>query len=85
MLRLYTERTAKTTAAILASELPELGCNITHAIGFWKGQRERSTIVETTDDNAQAISNLAARICETCGQDAVMVAKVISEVDFVGV
>jgi hypothetical protein len=70
MLRLYTENTGKIRRAVKQSELVrKSGATVFFAVGYWKGKKEKSVIVEATDEGL--LRGLAQNILKL-GQDAVL-------------
>lgn len=51
--------------------------------GYWKGQAEKTAVVEISTRKAKAVKDLATQLREALEQDAVMVQRVTGSVQFV--
>jgi len=74
MIRLHTEDTADTVAAVEQAGKGGLDCTVYTAAGYWRGALESSLIVETTDGNEAAARALAAALLAT-GQTAILLVR----------
>jgi len=80
MLRLYAENTQAVRKIVDRSIHKGLDCTRYKGNGSYKGESERSLIIETTDDNLPKIRSLATSITTDTMQEAVLLVRVASEV-----
>jgi len=80
MLRLYAEDTGPVRKLVNRSIVRGLDCTRYKGAGSYKGQKERSLIIETTDDSLSRIRDLALAITIDTDQEAVLLVKVASEI-----
>lgn len=60
------------------------GYSAMQIIGYWKGQRERTMMVQVVSDSSDAVlSRCAVELCDVLQQDSVMLEVVESNVAFI--
>ena len=83
MFRIYAEKTKRVKRAIFNSPLVQTGCTITNGIGFWNGKKEKSFIVEVTDEQEAGARALSQQIVLNCGQEAVLLVHLANTSEFI--
>ena len=73
--RIYTEDKNKRAIVRLASKRFE-SLTVQPTLGYYRGQRERSIVLEIVGGSAAAVQNLARAIAAMNGQKSVLVTKV---------
>jgi hypothetical protein len=82
LYRVFTENKNQPAVERIASKLFE-GFTLYNAIGFWKGAKEKSLLLEVVTDKPERVDLLAGRIKRHNNQEVVMVEEIKNSVKFI--